>query len=717
MSGTARSGPRAARRPRRAGRDGDRLPAVRARHPARARSVHGHREVRRGGDEHDATTLTPLFEGGNYFECPRWHDGRWWASDFYRHAVFTYDADGREEPVLEVEGQPSGLGWLPDGDLLVVSMKDRRVLRRAADGTRHRARRRLGAHDRPPQRHDRRPRRASPTRATSASTSWAAATRRPPTIVRIDPDGSASVAAEDLWFPNGMVITDDGTLIVAETFGARFTAFTIQPDGALTDRRIWAQVEPTPEPGDTETMLGAITLRARRLRARRRGAHLGGQRARRRAVPRRPRRRDRRGDRDAGRPRRLRVRARRRGRAHARRLRRARLPRGGRARRPARRCCSRPPSTSRARACREPSLALVLTYVAVRRRILLGLIVAVCALSGAWAAPRVAARSPTTRTSPRCASSSRSARPADRGVSLFVPIANWGLRAPVIGAPVKVSVEPRAVDRDAVARAVTGGGDAEVALLRQDLDRALRSLVVHTLLRHAGGRAGRRPAGDAAVAPAGVRGRRLAIAPAAAVLGVAVVLAGLGGWAALSWDPGAARAPGLLRLGRRARADPRPGARPAARGHQVLRSRELVDPLDRGPARRPLGRRDAAPRRPPPSASCSASDIHNNLLTLPTVRHYSEGHLTDPRRGLHDQRRQDRGAAAARASPRSATRSWRCRATTTRPGIMRTLERRGVTVLDHDRRRADDRRAEARRLRGPARVRRQGVPLRACAPG
>ena len=79
--------------------------------------------------------LTTLVEGGNYFECPRWHDGRWWAVDFYRHTVFTYDADGREEPVLEVEGQPSGLGWLPDGDLLVVSMKDRRVLRRASDGT------------------------------------------------------------------------------------------------------------------------------------------------------------------------------------------------------------------------------------------------------------------------------------------------------------------------------------------------------------------------------------------------------------------------------------------------------------------------------------------------------------------------------------------------------------------------------------------------------
>jgi sugar lactone lactonase YvrE len=79
-------------------------------------------------------------------------------------------------------------------------------------------------------------------------------------LVRVDPDGTASLVAEDLWFPNGMVITDEGTLIVAETFAARFTAFTIQADGALSDRRVWAQVQPAPAPGDTETMLGAVTF-------------------------------------------------------------------------------------------------------------------------------------------------------------------------------------------------------------------------------------------------------------------------------------------------------------------------------------------------------------------------------------------------------------------------------------------------------------------------
>ncbi len=173
----------------------------------------------------------------------------------------------------------------------------------------------------------------------------------PASLVRIDPDGSASVAAEDLWFPNGMVITDDGTLIVAETFAARFTAFTIEPDGTLTDRHIWAQVQPTPEPADTETMLGAVTFAPDGCALDAEG-HVWAANALAGALCRvAPGRRDRRGDRDAGRSRRVRVRARRRGRAHADRLRRAGLRRGGAVGGRARRCCSRRPSTSRTRVC------------------------------------------------------------------------------------------------------------------------------------------------------------------------------------------------------------------------------------------------------------------------------------------------------------------------------------------------------------------------------
>src|SRR5215210_5453956 len=81
-----------------------------------------------------ARELRTLVEGGAYFEAPRWHEGRWWVSDFYRHGVFAITPDGEAELVLEVPGQPSGLGWLPDGSLLVVSMHDHTLLRRSAGG-------------------------------------------------------------------------------------------------------------------------------------------------------------------------------------------------------------------------------------------------------------------------------------------------------------------------------------------------------------------------------------------------------------------------------------------------------------------------------------------------------------------------------------------------------------------------------------------------------
>ena len=204
-------------------------------------------------------TMTPLFEGGTYFECPRWHDGRWWVSDFYRHAVFTYDAEGREEKVIEVDEQPSGLGWLPGGDLLVVSMKDRRVLRRSADGTvtEHAdvsALTRGHLNDMIVDREGR------AFAGTFGFDLMGGGEPEVATLVRVDPDGTVAVAAEDLWFPNGMVITADGMLIVAETFAARFTAFRVQADGTLTDRHVWAQVEPSPEPADTPTMLGGVTF-------------------------------------------------------------------------------------------------------------------------------------------------------------------------------------------------------------------------------------------------------------------------------------------------------------------------------------------------------------------------------------------------------------------------------------------------------------------------
>jgi sugar lactone lactonase YvrE len=204
--------------------------------------------------------LSQLLEGGAFFEGPRWHAGKWWLSDFYRHAVYTVTTDGSEQLVMEVEHQPSGLGWLPDGSLLIASMKDQRVLRRDQDG-------RVEVH-------------AELSEFTSSNLNdmvvdergrayvgcfgfdlMAFADPQPAPLMRVDPDGTASVAAQELMFPNGSVITPDGeTLIVGETAGCRYTAFTIAEDGSLSDRRVWAQLAPAPELAPLEQMLPQITV-------------------------------------------------------------------------------------------------------------------------------------------------------------------------------------------------------------------------------------------------------------------------------------------------------------------------------------------------------------------------------------------------------------------------------------------------------------------------
>jgi sugar lactone lactonase YvrE len=194
-----------------------------------------------------ARTLQTLLEGGAFFEGPRWHEGQWWLSDFYRHLVLSVTPSGEPREVLEVEGQPSGLGWMPDGSMLVVSMRDHRVLRWSAEaGVSEHAdlSEFCGGHlnDMVVDAHG---------RAYVGNFGFDLMTGADPVpanLVRVDPDGAATIAARDLLFPNGSVITPDGrTLVVGETGGARYTSFTINDDGSLTDRRVWAQLAPTPE--------------------------------------------------------------------------------------------------------------------------------------------------------------------------------------------------------------------------------------------------------------------------------------------------------------------------------------------------------------------------------------------------------------------------------------------------------------------------------------
>ena len=183
--------------------------------------------------------VVELFSGGGFFEGPRWRDGTWWVSDFYRHTVSRIAPDGTETVVVEVPGQPSGLGWLPDGSMVISSMKDHKVLR-FADGelsvladlegmvggvlndliTDGKGRTYVG---------------------NFGFDLMAGAKAEAADLIRVDPDGTVTVAATGLFFPNGTVITPDGTtMIVGETTGNRYSAFTIADDGSLSDRRSWA---------------------------------------------------------------------------------------------------------------------------------------------------------------------------------------------------------------------------------------------------------------------------------------------------------------------------------------------------------------------------------------------------------------------------------------------------------------------------------------------
>jgi sugar lactone lactonase YvrE len=193
-------------------------------------------------------TTRVFSQGLRFGEGPRWHEGRLWFSDFYQHAVFAVSEAGWLERIVDVPQQPSGLGWLPDGRLLIVSMLDRRLLRREADGT-------LALHAdlwnlAPFHCNDMvvdRTGRAYVGNFGFDLQAWRDKQDAQPTptvLIRVDPDGTASIAARDLLFPNGTVITPDGrTLIVGETFANRLTAFAVAPDGSLADRRVWADLD------------------------------------------------------------------------------------------------------------------------------------------------------------------------------------------------------------------------------------------------------------------------------------------------------------------------------------------------------------------------------------------------------------------------------------------------------------------------------------------
>ena len=203
-----------------------------------------------------------------FAEAPRWHGGALWFSDFYTRCVQRLDpARGELRTVCEVPGQPSGLGWLPDGRLLVVSMLDRRVLRLERDGSLavHADLSRLASFHCNDMVVD------AAGRAYVGNFGFDLLAKAPPApaeLVLVQPDGTARVAARELMFPNGCVVTPDGgTLVVAETAAKRLTAFDIAPgDGSLSNRRVWAELDALRPDGiclDADGAIWCATLRAR----------------------------------------------------------------------------------------------------------------------------------------------------------------------------------------------------------------------------------------------------------------------------------------------------------------------------------------------------------------------------------------------------------------------------------------------------------------------
>jgi sugar lactone lactonase YvrE len=189
-----------------------------------------------------ARQLETVLSHLTFGESPRWRDGGLYFSDIHANRVLFLRSDGTCDIVASFDGPTSGIGWLPDGRMLVVSMEDKKVLRREASGdfvvhadlseiaTGH-------AND------------MVVTPAGIAFVGNFGFSLYPPedpraaVLAKVTPDGQVSVAEEELYFPNGMVITPDGkTLIVGESGAACLTAFDLDAEGSLANKREWSDL-------------------------------------------------------------------------------------------------------------------------------------------------------------------------------------------------------------------------------------------------------------------------------------------------------------------------------------------------------------------------------------------------------------------------------------------------------------------------------------------
>ncbi|MGC2617994.1 MAG: SMP-30/gluconolactonase/LRE family protein [Acidobacteriaceae bacterium] len=205
------------------------------------------------------TIFTTLVDGLSFTECPRWRDGRLYFSDRYTRRILALSLDGSVATYARTEGLPAGIGFLPDGRLLIASMVARKILRREHDGTivEHADVSALA------------PGRLNDMLVDDEGRAWvgnfgfdlfSGEPARSTVLIRVAPDGTPAIAARDLAFPNGTVLTADRkTLIIAETLANRLSAFTVS-DGGLGGRRIWAAFGDPPETNDVGRILAGAAV-------------------------------------------------------------------------------------------------------------------------------------------------------------------------------------------------------------------------------------------------------------------------------------------------------------------------------------------------------------------------------------------------------------------------------------------------------------------------
>jgi sugar lactone lactonase YvrE len=194
-----------------------------------------------GAESGSSSELNTLVTGVRVGESPRWRDGRLWYCDWGAQEVATVDTDGRRQVAARTPSFPFCIDWLADGRLLIVLAREGLVLRQEPGGS-------LVTHA------ELAPLSTRPwnditlddhgnTYVNNVGFDFPFGEFAPGSIAMIHPDGTVHQVADKLAFPNGMVVTsDNSTLIVAESYASKLTAFTIAADGSLTNRRVWADL-------------------------------------------------------------------------------------------------------------------------------------------------------------------------------------------------------------------------------------------------------------------------------------------------------------------------------------------------------------------------------------------------------------------------------------------------------------------------------------------